>query len=135
MMTLKDKIIEADGIWQLQEQMEDPEKEGWINEQFTFVLTGDHATVYLLSEHPVSWKSEDDVYKLKAKWDGNTLFFLPPYGDWIPLAIYDNGSFYMKGHGQKRIFRRIGPEEVSVWTKDILKERDLFDYSLIDRNE
>jgi hypothetical protein len=118
------------GIWQAKKEVNiDDDKGKEINEHYVFYYKGDSVTIRLINMHPVFWKSEDDFYKLKAKLENNTLYYLPPFGNWTELAVLENNQFVIIGNGKKRIFKRILPEEVFDWNKAILKEnRSLHDY-------
>ncbi len=127
-------IKKAKGLWQFYEMIIDtngqPTPSG-INDQFTFNLSDELITISLFADHPIPWKAEDDVYLLKSKWDNNTLLYLPPAGEWSPLADFDGEIFFQSDGGNKRVFKKIQENEVISWNMDIIKKgRSPFDYSL-----
>ena len=49
---------------------------------------------------------------------------------WQKLAKFENGVFVMYGNGKKRYYKKILPEEILSWNKDILKnDLQLWNYS------
>ena len=81
--------------------------------------------------HPGQWRSDDDFYRLAARWDGDVLSYRPPFGPWAELAAYDGERFVNVGSGRKRIFRRIAPDDVVAFNRDILKDgREAHDYRI-----
>lgn len=113
---------EREGIWQLDREIPDIEKRILYNNQYTFIFQQGYVIISLLSESLTQWKSPDDVYKLKSKWIDDTLYYLPPFGDWMPLAEFGDGVFFIKGSGKKRIFKKIAEENVASWNKALLME-------------
>lgn len=124
---------QAGGIWQLQKTLPIENDMGKVaNDIYTFSYDPDDGTITLrlLTLHPGQWKSKDDFYKLSAKWEGNTLYYLPPFGDWTELAVFENNRFVNVGNGMQRIFEKIPEDKVVGWNKDILKPRELHDYRI-----
>ncbi|HSI75135.1 MAG TPA: hypothetical protein VK957_04555 [Lunatimonas sp.] len=121
-----------EGIWQFAYQEDfDGEKDMQLNEHFTFLYKDGTVTLRLVTMHPGIWKSEDDFYKLKAKFEKNTLYYLPPFGNWAKLAIFDNNHFVDIGNGKRRVFERISKDKVVKWNLNILKEnRELHNYRI-----
>jgi hypothetical protein len=124
--------LQAEGIWQFEKEIPIENDMGkLVNDIFTFVYEGDTVTLRLLTLRSGQWKSEDDFYKLSAKWEGQTLYYLPPFGSWTELAVFENNHFVNIGNGKKRIFRKIKEDEVVEWNKNILKEdRKPHDYRI-----
>lgn len=126
----------TEGLWQFHEMVTDANglaTSSGITDQYTFRINNELITISLFSEHLVSWNSEDDVYLLKTRWQNNTLQYLPPFGEWVPLADFDGEVFYQSDGQSKRVFKKISEEEVVTWNKSILEEqRKLFNYDLQD---
>ena len=122
----------AIGIWQLQKSMAfESDDKNETNDTYTFIFhKNDAVTVRLLTLNLNQWKSEDDFYKLSTKWDGDTLYYLPPFGDWRKLAVFDNDEFIIVGNGIKRIFKLIAEDEIIDWNENILNYRELHDYNI-----
>lgn len=125
----RDKI---EGLWQFQEMVTDNTGQATssgITDQYTFKISGELITISLLSDQPLNWRSEDDVYLLKTRWQNNTLLYKPPYGKWTPLGDFDGEVFYQSDGQNKRVFKKITEKEVVDWNKPIIKKgRQLFNY-------
>jgi len=126
-------LKKSEGIWQFNEIVPDTDNQvtsSGLTDQYTFFISDGLITISLFSDQLTNWKSEDDVYILKTKWENNTLFYLPPAGDWTSLADFNGEIFYMSDGKQKRIFRKILKEKVVKWNEAILKPgRIAFDYN------
>ncbi len=122
----------AEGIWQFKKSVPIEDDGGkQANDVITFVYHDDGTvTLRLLTLHPGQWKSEDDFYRLSTKWEDSALFYLPPFGDWTELAVFEDDRFVNVGNGKKRIFEKIGADQVIEWNKAILKDRELHDYRI-----
>jgi len=97
-----------------------------------FNYDGRTVTLGLVATKAWTWKSPDNYYRLKTRWRGDSLQYLPPFGRWQTLATFDG-----------RVFKRMGPGS-AVWTykkvgkSDVLepddrvalKRRALHDYSI-----
>lgn len=123
----------SEGLWQFSETVPDSvnnQTSSGLTDQYTFLIKNSLITISLFSDQLSKWKSDDDVYILKTKWENNTLLYLPPVGDWTPLANFDGETFYMSDGNQKKIFRKILTNEVVKWNTAILKpDRIPFAYS------
>jgi hypothetical protein len=123
---------DAEGLWQ--QAREIPTSGGVgkrLDDTYTFKYEHDLVTLRLLVVSKARWKSDDSFYALKARWEGNTLYFLPPLGQWTALAAFEDGKFVMYGDGKKREYERVAPEQVAEFSKDILRpDRSVFDYDL-----
>jgi hypothetical protein len=96
---------------------------------FTFAYDGEYVTLRLLTLRTGQWKSADDFYKLQSRWEGNTLYYRPPFGSWTELASFEDGRFVNVGNGKKRIFGKITDEQVVPWNAAILSPgREAHDY-------
>lgn len=131
-MTQKTEHSQAEGIWQFQKEVPVENDMGkLVNDAFTFLYEDDTVTLRLLTLRSGQWKSDDDFYKLSAKWEGDTLYYLPPFGHWTELAVFENNHFVNIGNGKKRIFGKIQSDEVVEWNNNILrKNRELHDYRI-----
>lgn len=58
-----------------------------------FVFDGASATLFLFTEKDWMWRARDDHYRVKTRWQGNDLQYLPPFGRWSPLAQLQAGGF------------------------------------------
>ncbi|HMG47955.1 MAG TPA: hypothetical protein VK614_10905 [Allosphingosinicella sp.] len=130
-MTNRENEREAEGLWQLAETVAIADDRGkQINNAVTFRYADGTVTLRMLSPKPGLWRSEDDFYKLTANWEGDALYYRPPFGDFAELAIFEDGRFVNIGNGVKRIFERIAEDDVVDWNRDILNRRDLHDYGM-----
>jgi len=131
-MRNKNDRHQAEGTWQFEKEIPVEDDLGkLVNDVFTFLYEDDTVTLRLLTLRSGQWKSDDDFYKLSAKWEGNTLYYLPPFGSWTELAMFENDHFVNIGNGKKRIFKKIQNDEVVEWNRNILKaNRDRHDYGI-----
>jgi hypothetical protein len=136
-MTNKNEHQQAEGIWQFEKEVPVENDMGkQVNNTFTFMYAndrdaGDTVTLRLLTLRSGQWKTDDDFYKVLAKWEANTLYYLPPFGPWTELAIFEDDHFVNIGNGKKRIFQKVSKEEVVAWNHELLKEpRALHDYRI-----
>lgn len=122
----------AIGLWQLQETQEAPDdgSRRLTGDAYTFLYDGDTVTLRLITLQHGAWKSEDDFYRLKARWDGDMLTYRPPFGEWQELASWTGDHFEDVGSGTRRIFGRIGEDEVAEFNRAILAPRKLHNYSI-----
>lgn len=124
----------VDGLWQFSETVPDlnaQQTSSGLTDQYTFLIDNGLITISLFSEQLTKWKADDDVYVLKTKWENNTLLYLPPLGNWTPLADFDGEVFYMSDGKQKGIFRKISKNEIVKWNSAIIKpNRETFSYDI-----
>jgi len=82
---------------------------------------------------PASWQSQDGIYKLASRWEGDDLQYLSPDNRiWVHLATKVDSTFVIFGQGQKKVFKRIQVDEIANWNKDIVKSiRPVFDYKSV----
>jgi len=97
-----------------------------------FAFDGQFVTVQLLTEKDWMWKSEDDVYKLEARWEGDALFYRPPFATWQYLATFQGDRFFVVDEGRRLRwdFRRICREDLALRDAAILRERKVHDYRI-----
>lgn len=128
----KENIKSREGLWQFSREIPiDNDKGKLMNDLYTFWYLDSTVIIYLFSIHKLQWKSDDDFYRLKTKWEVNALYYLPPFGDWTELATFEDNQFIKIGNGKKKIFKRISEKEVVEWNKNILKkDRSLHDYRI-----
>jgi hypothetical protein len=122
---------DAIGLWQLRETqtVEDDGSGRLTNDAYTFRYDGDTVTLRMATTNPAMWKSEDDFYRLDARWDGEMLTYRPPFADWAELAEFKGDHFEDVGGGTRRIFERITEDQVPDWNRAILKPREIHDYT------
>jgi hypothetical protein len=122
---------DAEGLWQ--QARESPASGGAgksLDDTYTFKYEHGQVTLRLMVVSKMRWKSDDGFYTFKARWEGNTLYYLAPFEQWAELALFEDGKFVMYGDGKKREYDRIGPDQVAEFSKAILQPRAPFDYSL-----
>lgn len=122
---------DAEGLWQQSREVPAPGTESKsLPDTYTFKYQADLVTLRLLVISRASWASPDGVYTLKSRWQGDTLQYLAPAGQWVDLARFESGQFVVSGDGMKREYARITPDQVPEYNADILKAgRRVFDYS------
>jgi hypothetical protein len=121
----------AEGIWQFKQSVPIDDDQGkLVNDTFTFVYRDDKVILRLMTLHPGQWKSQDDFYELATRWEADTLYYLPPFGTWTELAVFEAGHFVNVGNGVKRIFEKIPESEVVAWNSNITAARAPHDYRI-----
>jgi hypothetical protein len=121
----------AEGIWQFKKSITVSDDNGKVaNDTFTFFYRGGKVILRLITLHPGQWKSDDDFYELSTRWEGDTLYYLPPFGDWTELAVFEDEHFVNIGSGVKRIFEKIAETEVADWNRNITTAREPHDYRI-----
>ena len=121
----------TDGLWQVCDEVPVADDGGrLVNDAQVFRLDGDTVTLRLHTLNPAQWKSADDFYRVAAEWRGDTLWYRPPFGDWAELATFEDGRFVDVGNGRKRIFCRIGEDEVADFNRAVLAPREPHDYAI-----
>jgi hypothetical protein len=122
----------ATGIWQLQQTVAVDDDGGRrANDAYVFAFDGSTVVLRLLSLHPGQWKSDDDFYRLAAEFDGTTLRYRPPFGDWTELATFAGDHFENIGSGVRRVFAKVTPDQVADWNHALLRaDRPAHDYRL-----
>jgi hypothetical protein len=122
----------ANGYWQI------PEGSRFVRLKNEVLSPGNHLFLYdstciiisLLTEKAWMWRSKDDYYKLKAKWGHDSLFYLPPFGQWSYLAKFDGANFSVTLQDSVFTYFKIDKTEISKDDIAILKERKLHDYTI-----
>lgn len=130
-MAMDDKHQQAEGIWQFKESIPvDDDKGKNVNDAITFAFHNGMVTLRLLTLRTGQWKSTDGFYTLAAKWEEDTLLYLPPFGEWTELASFEDGQFVNIGNGIKRIFKKISEDEIVNWNRNITTARETHDYRI-----
>lgn len=119
------------GLWRVKEDVPVRDDGGRLAlGTYIFAFDGNTVVLQLITRHPGQWKSDDDFYRLEAEWRDATLYFRPPFADWVELAAFEDGRFVQTGSGRKRIFERIDESQVPEWSRAILKAREPHDYRI-----
>jgi hypothetical protein len=129
------------GIWEVREECYYHGNENgitwvlFINPRI-FVYDGRYVTTsyFVIWRNTVAkWHSRDDIYKLRAKWNGDTLLYRTPYKSWEKLAVYNKGVFttdYISTDTVYTIiFKKIRADEVKEADRPFLRHRKAFNYS------
>lgn len=121
---------DAEGLWQQSSEVAALGTEGKsLSDIYTFKYDHGLVTVRLLMISKMNWRSPDGFYTLKSRWQGDTLQYLAPLGQWTDLAEFENGRFVASGDGKLREYTRITPDQVADFNAAILKpDRPVFDY-------
>jgi hypothetical protein len=108
------------------------------NWDFPFYYDGETVTIWwAYGDSGLTRASPDDHYRLKARWDGDDLYYLNPLRKWEKLATFKNGRFQKEGNGRLWTFEAIRLTNVWDWArsadrlqKQLLVKRALWDYSI-----
>jgi hypothetical protein len=75
------------------------------------------------------WRSPDDIYRLRARWQGADLqCLLPFFGSWETVATFRDGRFEQKVDGGPFVFERISERDLGDEDRLLLKAREKHDY-------
>jgi hypothetical protein len=99
----------------------------------TFFAVDDHTvTIQIIPESDLIVRSEDDIYRLRAKWVGTDLYWKSPYAQqgWSKLATFLNGGFEQEVNSKLNRYERIAPDRLPVYARPLLKKRASHDYSI-----
>jgi hypothetical protein len=95
-----------------------------------FYYDGETVTLQLFTLKGWMWRSEDDYYRVKAKWVGDDLFYLPPFGRWDKLATFRGGHFADESEKVALRYERIPRSQVTEELRPLVKARERHDYSI-----
>jgi WD40 repeat protein len=74
----------------------------------------------------------DDVYRLKARWEGNTLYYLHPHGRWQKVGTFADRRFLAPGTGETLVrLEKVGRWGMTEQEKLLLGDRPLLDYRAV----
>jgi hypothetical protein len=120
-----------DGIWVFdsEEEIPTPNCPGLTLTE-AFILQDEMLTIRLFTLQEGIYKSPDDLYKLKTKIENGTLYYLPPFGDWVPLAAFQNGHFVMSSRGVTRYFKKVDASGLPEYERGLLNDRPPHDYRI-----
>jgi hypothetical protein len=122
---------DAEGLWQQSREVPASGSDGkTLSDVYTFRYQAGLVTLRLLTVGKTSWRSPDSFYTLKSRWQGDTLEYLTPVGDWVALATFEHGQFVATGDAKRREYARIAPDQIADFSAGILKpDRPAFDYT------
>jgi hypothetical protein len=95
-----------------------------------FYFDGETITMHLLSMKTWMWRSEDDHYRVGAKWVGDDLYWLPPFGQWSKQATFRNGQFEVEGADGVWKYEHVPLNQVPEELQPLVIERKKHDYSI-----
>jgi hypothetical protein len=95
-----------------------------------FFFDGETLTMRLLPMKVWEWHTADDYYRLSSRWEGDDLFWLPPFGEWTKLASFRDGAFQVEHHDVVWRYERVPLDGVPPGLQPLLKPRDKHDYSI-----
>lgn len=123
---------DAEGLWQQSQEVPAPGTEGkTLSDIYTFKYQAGLVTLRLMTVSKVSWRSPDGFYTLKSRWQGDTLEYLTPVGEWVELATLEHGQFVATGGGKRREYSRIPDAQIADFNAGILKpDRPPHDYAM-----
>ena len=96
----------------------------WVGGSWPFRYEGDTIYLHLIRRHTWEEGPEDDVWRLKAQWKGNTLYYLGPYGRWCKLATFMDGRFVC---GKEKL-EKADNAKLDGLAKDLAKDRSVWAY-------
>jgi hypothetical protein len=124
---------DAVGLWRVPTAERERQAPGVISHPGTvrFLYDGQTVTVFLMTEKEWMWKSPDDHYRLETQWQGDTLFYRPPFWRMTPLARFV-GDHFESTDGTPPWRYEAVPSRDACDADDrvLLTERKIHDYSI-----
>jgi WD40 repeat protein len=96
----------------------------WDGEGWPFRYDCDTVYLHMFRLHAWEEGPEDDVWRLKARWKGNTLCYLGPYGRWGKLGKFVEGRFVR----DKKTLNKVDVAKLDGSAKDLAKDRPIWHY-------
>jgi hypothetical protein len=124
---------EAAGLWRSREIAVREPKEHLVAlpPVERFLYDGRSVILMLMTEHQWMWRTDDNIYRLESKWQGDVLYYRPPFGDFTSLAAFRNGSFEIVEHNRRWTYERLSNAgEVDAADRALLRPRPVHDYSI-----
>ena len=89
-------------------------------------------TIQIFFTFPMVPQSDDNYYRLKAKWVGRDLYWFSPVDDqgWRKLATFQAGRFILKEGDIVWRYERTAPDQLPGYARPLLKKRQPLDYSI-----
>jgi len=124
-------------IWQFDKEETKINSERNMLDVYTFIYENDSLIINLPSISLVAGLPDDNIYRVKTKWKGDELYIFPPLGNkWELFATWDGNHFVMYGDGKVKIFKKIKPQEIALWQRDLLKPgREMWKYTYLNPDE
>lgn len=95
-----------------------------------FYFHGDSATMHLFCEKAWMWHTPDHHYRVKTRWVGKELQWLPPFGRWQKLATLRDGVFEVEQSGIVWKYERVPKTMARDSLRPYLKKRAIHDYTI-----
>jgi PQQ-like domain len=109
------------GIWQSQSGV-------------PFRYDGDNVHLHIIRMHPWEKSPEDNVYRLKARWKGNTLYYLETWGRWQRLATFENGRFVNLSKEGGCVYEKVTKSKLKEFDAALANDRPMWSYPLTERS-
>lgn len=92
-------VVLRTGTWRIPVDARRRERPGVVELPGTtrFAFDGTSVVLELFTAKAWMWKTADDHYRLKARWVGDELQYLPPFGDWSALATWQRDHYEQPG--------------------------------------
>jgi hypothetical protein len=95
-----------------------------------FYFDGETLTLRLIRMHAWEWESPDGYYRVKTKWVGDNLYWLPPFGRWEKHATFRGGRFEVEVGTFTWRYERVSRTQVPEELRPFVKRREKHDYSI-----
>jgi hypothetical protein len=86
----------------------------------------------IVADRPWHRSSSDDYYRVKAKWVGNDLYWVVPFGDggYSDLATFKDGTFQLQydKEGPLWVFQKVDGSKLDDNEKPLAMDREPYDY-------
>jgi hypothetical protein len=121
---------EWSGLWAIPEcQWRDPARFN-CGTPAPFYFDGETVTLRLYQEKAWEWESADGYYRVRTKWVGNELYWLPPFGSWERYRTFKDAQFETEVGGFTWRYEKVHTDQVTEELAPLLKKREKHDYSI-----
>jgi hypothetical protein len=118
------------GLWAIPEcQWRDPARLHCLTPA-PFYFDGETVTLRLYRMKAWEWESADGYYRVRTKWVGEDLYWLPPFGRWENYRTFRDGHFETEVGGFTWRYEKVRPDQVTDELRPLLKKREKHDYSI-----
>jgi hypothetical protein len=94
----------------------------------SFRFDGHYLTLRLITRKRWMWHSEDHFYRVRTKWEGEDLYWLPPFGSWEKFYAFRDGRF--QNEDGRWVWRKVSEESLPELTQPLLVPRAPHDYAI-----
>jgi hypothetical protein len=124
---------EAAGVWRVPLAERRRESPGIVQVPgvVRFMYDGETVTMFLATMKGWMYRAKDDHWRMKSEWQGDVLYYLPPFGRMEPLARWKDGRFESTVDTPPYVYENVPSEAACDPEEKILvRPRERHDYSI-----